>query len=63
LTIDLGAEFLGLLLQAGISGIEFVAAPLILGQVHDAGQVRFGETFHLLPKCCLRFPQGLSAGL
>jgi hypothetical protein len=63
LTIHLGAEFPGLLLQAGISGIQFLAATLIFRQRQDFGEVRFSETLHLLAKRSLGFPQCLSAGL
>ena len=63
LTIHLGAEFSGLLLQAGISVIEFSAASLIFGQGHDSGHVGFGEALRLLSKCSLSFTQCLSASL
>ena len=63
LTIDLSAEFPGLLLQAGISVIEFSAAALIFRQWHNSGHVRFGETLGLRAKCGLGFTQCLSAGL
>jgi hypothetical protein len=49
-------EFFRLLLQPGISGVEFPAAPLILGQLHDSGQVSLGEPLYLLSKRSLRFP-------
>lgn len=63
LAVDLGSEFPGLLLQAGISVIEFSAAALIFGQGHDSGHVRFGDTLRLLSKRRLGFTQCFSAGL
>jgi len=44
------------LLQAGISSIEFLTPPFILGQLHYSGQVGFGKTLHLLSQGSLRFP-------